>query len=266
MGLLALSTAATIALVLGAIVGLAFVGGLIALGLRGRERKAPDIPSGMRPGPADDALERRNFERTMGWGIVFTLVFALWLPVLFLREPAQNVDDEIELIARSAERGELWFALTSEENPTGFGCERCHGPAGEGGVVTPYTNPETGEMIMWQEPALNDVCARLPIESDDTTVGIRETIMEGRPGTPMPSWSVRFAGPMNDQQIQDLIMYLIELNEKVVPKEQNLCLNPSAGTEEGATPTPSPTAGATPTEGATGGETPAAEETTPGAP
>jgi hypothetical protein len=262
---IALSTPATIALILGAIVGLAFVAGLVVLGLRGRERKAPDIPPGMRPGPADEILERRYLERTMGWGVAFTLLFALWLPVLWLREPTQNVDDEVELVERSAQRGAQWFALTSEENPTGFGCERCHGPEGQGGIVTPFTDPETGEARMVPEPALNDVCARYPIEGPG---GIRETIMEGRPNTPMPSWSVRVAGPMNDQQIQDIIMYLVEINEKVVPEEQNKCLNPSAGAEAAATasPTASPTAGETPTEQATGEETPAAEETTPGTP
>ena len=47
---------------------------------------------------------------------------------------------------------------------------------------------------------------------------IQTTIMEGREGTPMPSWSVRFAGPMNDQQIQDLLNYLTEINKENVPR------------------------------------------------
>lgn len=250
MGPVALSGAATLALILGAVVALAFVGGLVALTLRGRDRRAPDIPPGMKPGPSDEILERRQLEKMMGWGILVTAVFVLWLPFLWLNEPAQNVDDEIELIARSTERGERWFEVTSEENPTGFGCARCHGEAGQGGQVIPFTN-EAGEQVEVSPPPLNDVCGRLPIEGDG---GIRETIEQGRPGTPMPSWSVRFAGPMNDQQIQDLISYLVELNEETVGTgEGNLCLNP-------------PVEGETAEDTPVGTETPGGDQTaSPGA-
>jgi mono/diheme cytochrome c family protein len=263
VGPLALSGAATIALVLGIMVALAFVGGLVALALRGRARRAPDIPPGMKPGPSDDILERRQLERIMAWGVVFTLVFALNVAAIWLFEPATNVDDEIELIARSTERGERWFEVTSEENPTGFGCARCHGEAGQGGQVIPFTN-EAGEQVEVQPPPLNTVCDHLSIEGDP---GIRETIEEGRPGTPMPSWSVRFAGPMNDQQISDLINYLVEINiETVGTGEENLCLNPPTDTEtaeDTPTGTETPTGGptGTPTGGPTGTPTGGGTET-----
>ena len=260
-GILALSTAATVALIGGIIVVLAFIGGLVYMGLRRGPQRGPDIPPGMRPGPSDEILERRNLEKFMAWGVLFTLIFALNVALVWLFEPSTNVSDEIELVNRSVQRGKMWFELTSEENPTGFGCERCHGPEGQGGVVTPYTNPDTGETIMWQEPALNDVCSRLAIEGEG---GIRETIMQGRPNTPMPSWSVRFAGAMNDQQIQDLINYIVQLNEKTIGTgEDNLCLNPPSTTGEPGGATPSPTAGATPGATPTGGGTPSPEETSP---
>jgi mono/diheme cytochrome c family protein len=259
VGPVALSGAATLALILGAIVALAFVGGLVALSVRGRARRAPDIPPGMRPGPSDEILERRQLEKMMGWGIVVTLVFVVLLPVLWLLEPAQNVEDEIELIARSSERGERWFEVTSEENPTGFGCARCHGEAGQGGQVIPFTN-EAGEQVEVSPPALNDVCARLPIDGDG---GIRETIEQGRPGTPMPSWSVRYAGPMNDQQIQDLISYLVQLNEETVGTgEENLCLNPPADTETAEdTPVGTETPGGDETASPGATESPSPDET-----
>jgi cytochrome c553 len=252
MGVLALSGVAIAALVVGGLVAVAFIGGLIAITLRGRARRGPDIPAAMRPGPADEILERRSLDTgsLMAWGVIFTLIFAFNVAVLWIFEPTTNVDDEIELVSRSVDRGKLWFENTSEENPTGFGCERCHGPEGIGGQTTPFTDPETGEQTLYPEPALNDVCARYPIEGDG---GIRETIMEGRPGTPMPSWSVRFAGPMNDQQIQDLINYIVELNAKTIGTgKDNQCINPpTEGGTSGASPTPSPT----------GTETPAGEET-----
>jgi mono/diheme cytochrome c family protein len=237
--ILALSTPVTIALVVGALVALAFVAGLIALAVRRRAAAGPDIPSGMRPGPADEVLERRNLEKVMIWGVLFVLFMALWLPVYWFREPGQNVDDAIELIARSRERGGQWFALADDENPTGFSCARCHGEQAEGGTV-PFTT-ETGELIPdYAVPALVDVCGGEAYGHPLITgvEDIRTTIEEGREGTPMPSWSVSFAGPMNDQQILDLINYLVSIQE--IPEEDNLCLNPPvAGSEE---PQPGPTA------------------------
>jgi hypothetical protein len=66
-------------------------------------------------------LERRQLERVMGWGIVFTLFFAAWLPVYWFNEPTTNVDDEIHLGEHAVERGHMWFEVASEANPTGFG-------------------------------------------------------------------------------------------------------------------------------------------------
>jgi mono/diheme cytochrome c family protein len=260
MGLLALSTIATLALIAGIVVAVGFAAGVVAITLRGRARRGPDIPPAMKPGPADDVLERRSLDKIMAWGVVFTLIFALNVALVWLTEPATNVDDEIELVSRSVERGRLWFQVTSEENPTGFGCEACHGPEGTGGQVTPFTDPNTGEQVMFPEPALNDVCTRRPIEEDG---GIREIIMEGSPGTPMPSWSVRFAGAMHDQQIQDLINYIVELNmETVGTGEENLCLNPPPEGETAEdTPTGTETPGADATETPTGGATGSPTET-----
>jgi mono/diheme cytochrome c family protein len=236
---LALSTAATVALVAGVVIGLAFVAGLILIAARRRGARGPDIPTGMRPGPADEVLEQRHIDRTMARGVAFMLLIAPWLAVIWLLEPNQNVDDEIELMARSVERGEMWFQVSNEENPTGFGCARCHGEQAEGGTV-PFTTPD-GEFIpAYPVPPLRDVCGGASTGHPLITSieDIQTTIMEGREGTPMPSWSVRFEGPMNDQQILDLINYLVEINEENVPEEQNVCTNPQAA---GATPEPGPT-------------------------
>ena len=238
MTLLALSTAATVALVAGAVIGLAFVAGLILMAARRRGARGPDIPTGMRPGPPDEVLEQRHIDRTMARGVAFMLLIAPWLAVIWLLEPNQNVNDEVELMARSVERGEMWFQIANEENPTGFGCARCHGDQAEGGTV-PFTT-EDGEFIpAYPVPPLRDVCGGEstghPLITD--IQDIQTTIMEGRAGTPMPSWSIRFEGPMNDQQILDLINYLVEINEENVPDEQNVCTNPQAGA---ATPEPGP--------------------------
>ena len=225
MGVVALSGIAIIGLAAAVAIGLAFVAGLIWLTLRGRPERKPSIPPAMRPGPADETLERRKVESLPGWGTLFVLFFTLWIPIQWFNEPTVNVADEVEAVDRSVERGSRWFQVSSEENPTGFGCARCHGANAEGGTVS-FTNPD-GEVIPdYPVPALVNVCERLTIEGAGQ---IRETIMQGRqPNTPMPSWSIRFQGAMNDQQIQDLINYLITIQN--VPENVNRCLDPKLAT------------------------------------
>jgi hypothetical protein len=81
-------------------------------------------------------------------------------------------------------------------------------------------------------PPLNTVCAgpNVPIHSaihnlDD----VRQTIMQGRPPTDMPSWSIRFAGALDDQQIQDILNYIVSIQDpKQVPFGKNVCTNTKA--------------------------------------
>ena len=248
---LALSTPVIVALVAGAIVAAAFAGALVALRLRGRPRRGPDIPPGMQPGPADEVLERRQLERVMGWGALFTLFFATWIPIYWLNEPGTNVNDEVRLMEGSIERGARWFEVTSEANPTGFGCARCHGAEAEGGSVA-FTQ-EDGTQVDYSVPALKDVCggSEYGHPAIESLEDIRTTIEEGRPGTPMPSWSVRYQGPMNDQQITDLILYIVSIQD--VPPEDNLCLDTAAGGPSGAPEEGADEGGGTTDEGGTEG-------------
>jgi mono/diheme cytochrome c family protein len=239
IGVVALSGIAIIGLAAAAAIGLAFVGGLIWLSLRGRPERKPDIPPAMRPGPADETLERAKVVSLPGWGTLFVLFFSLWIPITWFNEPTVNVNDEVEAVERSIERGSRWFQVSSEENPTGFGCARCHGANAEGGSVS-FTNPE-GEVIPdYPVPKLVDVCGGPNTGHPliKSLEDVRNTIMQGRqPNTPMPSWSIRFQGAMNDQQIQDLINYLISIQD--VPFENNVCTNDKAAAAA-ATPAPTP--------------------------
>jgi hypothetical protein len=45
----------------------------------------------------------------------------------------------------------------------------------------------------------------------------------------MPSWSIRYAGALGDQQINDIVNYLVSIqDEEQVPFEHNVCTNPEA--------------------------------------
>ena len=56
---------------------------------------------------------------------------------------------------------------------------------------------------------------------------IYQVIEQGR-GPVMPSWSIRYAGALTDQQINDIVVYLIDMSSENVPFENNICLNPEA--------------------------------------
>jgi hypothetical protein len=83
-----------------------------------------------------------------------------------------------------------------------------------------------------QVPPLNTICAgpNIPIHSAIHNIDdVRQTIMRGRTGTDMPSWSVRFQGALDDQQIQDILNYIVSIQDpEQVPPKFNVCTNPKA--------------------------------------
>ena len=213
--------AGALLLILGAVL-VAVSGG--ALYVRGRSRgKAIEIPGAMKPGPSDGALETPLLHKLQGWGVVLVAFFVVWFPATWLFEPTTNFNQEQALLDESVERGSRAVLPFSEENQLGVGCVLCHGPELRGGLI------QAGEAFA-NPPNLTDICAgnlgnHAAITSTDD---IRQVIVEGRPGTPMPSWSIRYQGALNDQQINDLVNYLIDMSSENVPFEDNVCLNEKA--------------------------------------
>ncbi len=208
---------------LGALLVLVSVGALV---LRNRARaRAAEIPAAMRPGPSDAALETPLFLKLQGWGVLLVAFFVLWFPVTWLLEPGTNESQEQELLDLAHERGALAVEPFSEENQLGVGCVRCHGPELRGGII------QAGEGFA-QPPNLTDICegnlngAHPAIATVDD---IYQVIEQGRPPV-MPSWSIRYAGALTDQQINDIVVYLIDMSSENVPFEDNICLNPEAET------------------------------------
>ena len=56
--------------------------------------------------------------------------------------------------------------------------------------------------VSWKAPALNTVLLRFTPEE------VQHIITYGRPGTPMPAWGLAGGGPMNAQQVQNLLAYI----------------------------------------------------------
>jgi hypothetical protein len=200
--------------------------GALALAARGRRLgrgDRPDIPPAMQPGPSDADLEKPRLEKLQGWGVALVLFFVVFVPLVWLREPSQNLDQSKQLIEDSIGRGALEVQLYSETNQSGIGCVRCHG---DNPVLGGGHNLFNGVLIT--VPNLRTVCGGASFGHPliHNVVDVRNTIMQGRPGTDMPSWSVRFAGALDDQQIQDIVEYLVSIQE--VPFKDNVCTNSKA--------------------------------------
>ena len=165
-------------------------------------RAGPSAPPSRRPGPTDEALEGPLLERYQVAGVALTVFLALLLPFLYLREPVRQRAAAEKEMSESVRLGQATF----EEF-----CARCHGPEAEGGTVKRYVTPgvKGAKPADVQAPNLHEVWSRHP-DQDVATVAW-ETIQKGRPPTPMPTWGVRYGGPMNDQQITDLVNYILSI-------------------------------------------------------
>ncbi len=208
--------------------GGAFIVGIIAVvALRHRAKgKRAEVPAGMRPGPSDQALETPLLLKLQGWGVVLVTFFVLWFPVMWLIEPNTNLKQENQLVTEAIARGQLATQPFSEENGLGVGCVRCHGNELQGGVINALD--AKGNPILAYPPNLTTVCGG-PFYNHPNIFSIDDifqVIQEGRGA--MPSWSIRYSGALDDQQINDLVLYLVQLSSQNVSFDKNVCLNKAA--------------------------------------
>jgi mono/diheme cytochrome c family protein len=176
---------------------------LVVSSAREKARRAgPAAPPSRRPGPDDEALEGRLLENYQIAGVALTVFLAVLLPFLYLREPARQKEAANKELQESVRLGKATF----EEF-----CARCHGPEAKGGVVERYVTPgvKNAKPADVQAPNLQEIHSRHPDE--DVAAVSWTAIQKGRPPTPMPTWGVRYGGPMNDQQITDLVNYLLSI-------------------------------------------------------
>ena len=226
----ATNTAGLLLILLGAA---AIVLSIVAFVLRNRARgRKAEVPNALRPGPADAALETPLLNRLQGWGVVLMTFFVIWFPLQWMFEPSRNYVQENELRALAEQRGAAAVLPYSEENQLGVGCTRCHGATLEGGVI-PYTDPTTGQPGYAYPKNLTTICAGIldPAGNHPTIVSVDDiyhVIEQGRGA--MPSWSIRYSGALTDQQINDIVTYLIANSTASgnVAYENNICTNPDA--------------------------------------
>lgn len=193
----------------------------LVLHLRRRESPPPgseiELAPNRKPYLDDDELEGTKLDKSLKWALITLIVSAVGLPAYWLNEPSRQAGAVQGFDEEAAKRGYIMFQPADSTVPAGnvghFGCGGCHGVNGEGGAAKfalgDPTNPSAApRQVTWRAPALNTAALRY---TDDQ---LKAVLVYGRPGTPMPAWGVLGGGPMNDQQITDLIAYLHQLANK----------------------------------------------------
>ena len=212
-----------------AVAALVVVGWLVylAVHLRRPEMGPPgsevELAPNRKPYFDDEALESTRLDTALKWAWVLVVISAIGLPLYWLREPSRQAGAAHGFDKRAAERGRILFQPADSPIPAGnvghFGCGGCHGTEGQGGVATfampdPKNPTAPPRQVKWEAPPLNTVTLRY------TEDQIRSVLVYGRPNTPMPPWGVLGGGPMNDQQIDDLIAYMKELEVDATQAQQ----------------------------------------------
>jgi mono/diheme cytochrome c family protein len=189
--------------VLAIVAGIVWLGLMLVSALRNRGG-AEEVAPNLKPGIDDQRLETRRLEGGQKAAIAFSAFLALSLPLYFLGENNRQEGFVEEFSEASVERGEH---IVDE-----FACFSCHGPLGSGGTAS-FVEPRSQVSVSWDAPSLDDVFYRY--DRDEITYWITY----GRGNTPMPAWGLDGGGPMNEQQVEDVVNYL-EIIQK--PQQQTV--------------------------------------------
>jgi len=151
----------------------------------------------------DEVLEGRRLERMQILGVLLLITLVVGLPLYWAFEPSRQAGAVSGQQERFRWWGEELFMPTADG---GFNCSGCHGGMEGTGGQAPYavTDPNTGEVksVNWYAPALNTVFYRFSKEE------VRFILNYGRSFSPMSAWGAPGGGPMTEQNIETLLVYL----------------------------------------------------------
>jgi mono/diheme cytochrome c family protein len=177
------------------------------LWLLGNVRKAKpevgaeiELAANRKPYYSDDEMEGKRLDGVLRWALISLTIVAVGLPLYWLAEPGRQAGAIKNFQSTFEHRGELLSLPTAQG---GFNCQGCHGGVSGGGVAATITDAD-GKLrqVWWEAPSLDDVALRM------TEDQLREVLTYGRPFSPMPAWGLEGGGPMNEQQIDNLIAWL----------------------------------------------------------
>ena len=162
-----------------------------------------EVAPNRKPYLSDEELEGPKLTRTLNYALWSLAIITVALPLYWILEPGRQTGAAEDFGVKFAKQGEKMFQVTGD-NLQALNCAGCHGPKGGGGVKDyNITQPDgTIKVVNWKAPALNTVLLRYSRQE------VTFILTYGRPFSPMPAWGVVGGGPLNDQQIQNLIDYL----------------------------------------------------------
>ena len=201
--MLALNTT-SIAWVILVVIVLGWVGYYLLnnLGARRELGSEVEMAPNRKPYYDDETLEGPRLERMQLLGVLLLITMVIGLPLYWVLEPDRQAGAQEHRQNEFIGWGADLFATTDKG---GFNCAGCHGANGEGGAA-PYTLTDTltGEVtaVNWYAPALNTVFYRFSKEE------VRFILNYGRPFSPMSAWGAPGGGPMTEQNIETLLVYL----------------------------------------------------------
>ena len=170
-----------------------------------------ELAANRKPYLTDEELEGTKLTRTLTMGMLGMLVIAITLPLYWLAEPGRQKGAVDNLERKFVDRGSQMFDVTANG---GFNCAFCHGGMQAEGNSVDYTVTDANgafiKQVKWYAPALNTVLLRYSRDE------VRYILTYGRPFSPMPAWGLKGGGPLNDQQLQNLIDYLSSI--QITPK------------------------------------------------
>ncbi|MEJ7583830.1 MAG: cytochrome c [Acidimicrobiales bacterium] len=171
-----------------------------------------ELAANRKPYYQDEELEGRKLDRTLTYGLLGIMLVALSLPLYWLSEPGRQDGAIKDFNRKFADRGSEMFATTEEG---GFNCAFCHGGDKAVGGIVDFTITDANgafvKAVKWQAPALNTVMLRY------SRAEVRYILEYGRPFSPMPPWGLKGGGALNDQQLQNLVDYLVSI--QLTPEE-----------------------------------------------
>ncbi len=197
---LAASTVQAIGSVIALVAVVGFVVYIISNVRAGREEVGSELElaANLKPYLDDDELETRKLDRALTMGLATLAIVAVGLPAYWLAEPGRQEGAVQQYDNVFTSRGEEIYT-------TGAQCNACHGPEGTGGVA-PYTILDDSNnfvaQVEWKAPALNTVLLRYTPEE------VTFVLNYGRPFSPMPAWGGPGGGPLDTQEISNVVDYL----------------------------------------------------------
>lgn len=173
-----------------------------------------ELAPNRKPYYSDEELEGKRLDRTLTFGLIGLFVVAITLPLYWLAEPTRQEGAVKDFKRKFVDRGGQMFDTT--ENG-GFNCAFCHGGMAAEGSVVPFTitdaNGQFVKSVQWKAPSLNTVLLRFD------RAELRYILTYGRTYSPMPAWGVKGGGPLNDQQLQNLIDYMESIQIDITTEE-----------------------------------------------